>query len=245
MKNYCSTLLTLLTAFLLFASFGAGSQESRQVLKVQGEALFEVEPEIMVVQIPIQIKDENYENCTKQLVDTYNRLKDALVENQIEEDAIRSSNLNVRENFRWEQNEQKFAGYIGSISVTVEQDYNMKNLSTIINVLKDEAFRFGYNVGFKLSEKQKAEQLEKAINMAVEDAQNKAKIIAGAMNVELTEIEEINFDAYASRITPITRSDSKLSLMNSMQADSGISLDVNPQLVPIMKSIEIIWKIKQ
>ena len=229
-------ILTILATNLL-------AQEKENVINVQGEAIFKVTPEIFVVNIPIQIKDSVYENCTKRLVGKYNQLKDALVKNKIQEEAIQSDNLSVNENYTWDQRERKFDGYIGSIQVTVEQDYTVEKLSTVIETLKDEEFKFGYNISFKLSERQKAEQLEKAINMATEDAQNKAKIIAKAMNIQLGEIRTINFGTSGISRNILTMEDSQVLM--KMAGDSKLELNLNPQVIEIQKNISIVWEIIQ
>ena len=115
----------------------------------------------------------------------------------------------------------------------------------IIETLKSEEFKFGYNISFKLSEKQKNEQLEKAINLAVEDAANKARIIAKAMNIELEEILEINFGYSSPSFELLTRAESKTMMYNIQNDEGGLQLDLNPQLIEIRKSVGIIWEIEQ
>ncbi len=233
----------ILFGFLLIAASNLFAQGNSNVLKVQGEAIFQVAPEVLVVNIPIQVKDPVYERCTKQLVANYNLLKAALVENNIEEEAIKSDNLSVNENYTWDQRERKFEGYIGNLRVSVEQEYTVEKLSSIIETLKSEEFRFGYNISFKLSEKQKSDQLEKAINLAVEDAMNKAKIIAGAANIKIGEIQEINFGYSAPTHELLTRS--KEVFYNVEDAGGKMELNLNPQLIQIQKSVGIIWEIEE
>lgn len=240
MKNTTTFILFL---FLTALTANVHSQEKSNVINVQGEAIFKVTPEIFVVNIPIQIKDSVYENCTKRLVEKYNRLKDALVKNNIKEEAIQSDNLSVNENYTWDQRERKFDGYIGSIQVTMEQEYTVEKLSAVIETLKDDDFKFGYNISFKLSEKQKAEQLEKAINMAVEDANNKAKIIARAMKIKLGEIRSINFGPTGISRDLLTMEDSEVVM--KMAGDSKLELNLNPQVIEIQKQIGIVWEIIQ
>ncbi len=242
MKNNVS--FFFLTTLLLL-SMSLFSQENKNVVKVQGDAIFQVAPEILVVNIPIQVKDQVYENCSKQLVSKYILLKEALVKNNIKEEDIKSDNLSVNENYIWDQRERKFDGYIGSLRVTIEQEYTVEKLSAIIETLKIEDFKFGYNITFKLSEKQKSDQLEKAINLAVEDATNKAQIIAEAMNIELDEILEINFGYSAPTFEPLARVESKAMMYNIQNDEGELQLDLNPQLIEIRKSIGIIWKIEQ
>ncbi len=231
-------------SILILAAATVSAQEKSNVINVQGEAIFKVTPKIFVVNIPIQIKDSVYENCTKRLVEKYNLLKDALIKNKINEESIQSDNLSVNENYIWDQREQKFDGYIGNIQVTVEQEYTVEKLSAVIETLKDEEFKFGYHISFKLSEKQKAEQLEKAINMAVEDANNKAKMIAKAMNIKLGEIRNINFNSSGGSHDILTMEDSEV-MFSAARSEAKLELNLNPQLIEIQKRIGIVWEILQ
>ena len=221
------------------------SQNTNNVIKVQGEAIIRVTPEILVVNIPIQAKDSVYEKCTKKLVDKYNRLKAALVKNNIKEETIKSDNLSVNENYIWDQRERKFDGYIGSLQVSLELNYSADKLSAIIQTLKEDEFKFGYSISFKLSEKQKSEQLENAINIAVADAMNKAKMIAKSLQIKLGKIQEINFGYNTPTYGPLAREENYAVLSKAGNEANDLQLNLNPQLIEIQKSIGIIWNIIQ
>jgi len=229
---------------LLFLASSLFSQEKNNVINVQGEAIINTTPEILLVNIPIQIKNLVYEECSKQLVDKYNQLKNALVKNGIEEKSIQSGNLSVTENYIWDQRERKFDGYIGNLSISVELKYSPEKLSIVIETLKDNRFKFGYNISFKLSEEQKSVELEKAIYLAVEDATNKAKLIASAMKIQLGEILEINF-GYSNPTNDFLAVEGRGMMYKAQGVDDAIQLDLNPQTIQIQKNIGIIWRIIQ
>ena len=233
--------LIVLNIFLL-SSITVYSQLKDNLLKVQGEAILYVTPEILVVNIPIQTKDSIYENCSKSLVNKYNQFKGALIKNGIAEKLIKSDRLNINENYLWDQRERKFDGYIGSINVEIEINYSPDQLNSIIETLKNDSFKFGYNLSFKLSENQKSIQLENAIDLAIKDAQNKSKIIAKSLKIKLSEIQEINF-GYTSSTNDLLTTENQVFFM--ADSDSKIELNLNPQLISIRKSIGIIWKIEQ
>jgi hypothetical protein len=241
MKN---RITIVILSLLLLSAPNLFSQEANNVLKVQGEAIINTTPEILLVNIPIQTKDSVYEECSKQLVNKYNQLKKALVKNGVDEKSIQSNNLSVSENYTWDQRERKFEGYIGNLNVSIEMEYSADKLSSVIETLKDNEFKFGYNISFKLSEKQKSAQLEKAITLAVEDAALKAKIICKAMNIQLGGILEINF-GYTTPSNDILMAEGRGMMYKAQGADDSLQLDLNPQTFQIQKSIGIIWKIVQ
>jgi len=234
--------LIVLNIFLL-SSITVYPQLKDNLLKVQGEAILYVTPEILVVNIPIQTKDSIYEKCSQSLVNKYNQLKDALIKNGISEKLIKSDRLNISENYSWVQRERKFNGYIGSINVKIEIDYSPDKLNSIIETLKNDTFKFGYDLSFKLSEGQKSIQFENVIDLAIKDAKNKSEIIAKSLKIKLAEIQEINFGYTNSTIDLLTVENDNVFFV--ADSDSKIELNLNPQMISIRKSIGIIWKIEQ
>jgi len=227
----------------LFSTITAFSQLKDNLLKVQGEAILYVTSEILLINVPIQTKDSSYENCSNSLVNSYNLLKSALVKNGIEEKLIKSDRLNISENYSWNQGKQIFEGYVGSINVNVELNYSPDKLNSIVETLKDDAFKFGYNLSFKLSDKQKSTQLEKAIELAIKDAQNKADIIVKSLKIKLGEIQEINFEYNNTATGPLTLEAKSMFVRTG--GDANTELNLNPQMISIQKNIGIIWKIEQ
>jgi hypothetical protein len=237
------TITFLLVGILLFSSMSVSSQVNENLLKIQGDAIIYAVPEVLIVNIPIQTKDSIYENCSKELINKYNQLKDALIKNNIDEKSIKSDKLSINENYSYLSHERKFDGYVGSINVTIELTYTANKLNSIINTLKNESFKFGYNLSFKLSENQKNTQLEKAIELAIRDAKNKADIIAKSINITLVGIQEINFGYTNSRNDLlIVENEMVFSIMDD---DVEMEINLNPQMISIHKSIGIIWKIEQ
>lgn len=231
----------IIIALALIVS-GSYAQISGNILKVKGEAVMYQVPELMMVSIPIQSKSNSYEECSDQLFKIFNSLKKELIKSGIEEKFINSDRLRIHENFQWIEREKKSDGYIGSINVTIELEHKPEVLKNIINVLKDDQFKFGYALSFKLSRKQVNELQEKAIRAAIEDATNKAKIIAESLNIELLEIKEVNYGYISGgRDLLVVENDVEIKMAGSAKSD----IDLNPQEMQIRKTIGVIWEIEQ
>ncbi len=235
---------TIIVNVLLLLSVSVFSQVKNNQLKIQGEAVLYETPEILIVNIPIHTKDSVYEECSNRLIYTYDKLKWALSEKGIKEELIRTDRFNIQENYTWTSNQRKFDGYVGNLNVTIELEYTVKTLNTIINVLNKDSFNFGYNLNFKLSEIQKSTLLEKVIDLAIKDATNKARIIANSLNVKLSEIKEVNFGYTSTRYDLlIVEDDMELEVLDSEVGGNKLSL--NPQQLSIRKSIGVVWLIEQ
>ncbi len=241
--------LSLILSLLLlnFISFG---QTENNLLKIKGNASLYQIPEIMKVNIPLQVKDSIYENCSKQLAEIHQKLVTTLISNGIDKKWIKSDNLNIREKTKWTKKGYLPDGYFASIDVRIQMKHTFEKLNAIINTLKKNEFKFGYDVDFKLSEEQKAKLLESAIEHAIKDAKNKADIIAKNLNIQLLQIKEINY-GYSKGdydiLTPNYETAYCITADEEMEEDDDIELilDINPKKIGIKKSINIIWEIKQ
>ena len=82
----------------------------------------------------------------------------------------------------------------------------------------------------------------------MEDAKTKAKHIANALNVNLGEIREINFE-YVNYEEDMLRFETNMSDMiiseDAMVETKEPSLNLTPQTLEINKSLGIVWTIKQ
>ncbi len=216
------------------------AQQHGSLLKVQGEAtLFEV-PEEMNVRIPIEIRAAGYEECSNKLINTYNQLKDALVKNGVDKNVITSSRLNISENYVYYERERKLDGYIGQINISIDLPHTDKKLTDIMNTMKDERFKFGYQVSFSLTEEQKQKILAEAIKSAIADATYKAEVIVESLDLKLVTIQEVNF-GYSHGGDPVLMRHDNMAY--AKESDAGAELQLTPEKIQITRTVSIVWLI--
>ncbi len=207
-------------------------------LKIKGEATVKAVPEMMVVNIPLEVKNPTYEGTSNELIQTYNNLKAAFDKNGIDKDMVESNSLNIRENVVYSGRERKQDGYIGTMQIHLEVNHESDVLNQIISTLNDERFQFGYSLGFALSEEQKSALLEEAIKRAVEDGKTKAAILTEALEVEIIGLAEINYEHSMDQPGIFQP---KFAVRNMEAADA--ELEMNPSEMEISKSVHLIWKV--
>jgi uncharacterized protein YggE len=236
-----------LLQLVLFLGLSLFAQLQDNLLKIKGNAILYQVPEIMYVNIPIQITDSLYENCSVKLTKVHKQLKDELIANGIKKNTIKTDDLNVGEKTKWTREGRISDGFQGSVSVRIEMEYSPKMLNKIINTLKDNSFNFGYNVNFGLSEEQKLQTLENAIESAISDAERKAEIIAKKLNVKLSEIQEVNFGYSTGSFDILTPENDAVfyDLEEEEDSEESLVMDINPKKVRIDKTINVIWKIEK
>ncbi len=236
----------ILTFIILVLSLTCLAQSKNNVLKIKGSAILYQIPEIMYVNIPIQVSDSLYENCSFKLANIHKELKQRLIKNGIKKTNIKTDDLSVGEKTKWTREGRIPDGFQGSASMKIEMNYSQEKLSIVINTLKDEEFNFGYNVDFGLSEEQKSKTLEKSIELAIDDAEVKARIIAKKMNLKLLEIQEINFGYSAGDFDILTPEDDVVfCIVEEEDSEETIEIDISPKKIKINKTINVIWEIER
>jgi len=234
---------------IMFSCLNLFSQTTSNVLKVQGESVIFTTPEEMHIYIPLISEDPDYYKCSDRLVKNYNYLVEILTASGIEKEVIKTDNINIEENFSWEQEgiwEQRkrvLIGYKGSIGVNITLKYTPEKLTKILNTLKSNENKYTYRIEFQLSKKQKNELLEKAIKIAVEDANLKAKYISESLNLKLLEIKEINFGYNSISDENLAKVEIfSISLHEETVSDKIV---LNPEQIEIRKTIGIIWEVQK
>lgn len=232
--------ITIAIAMLIFSCAGI-AQTNPGVIKVKGEAVVKAVPENMEVVIPMEVKDTSYEVTNTKITQTYNSLQRALVKSGIEKSRIKSRGIRVSEDYHYTGGERKFRGYVGNVSLILEEKYTDEKLNAILQTLRSKSFNFGYNISFSLSDNQREAMREEAIVKATADARRKAEMLASAMEVGLAQIREINYGYMGQESNPIMyRSEAKMM-------DSGAMEDVemNAKEIEVTKQVGVIWDINQ
>ncbi len=216
------------------------SQIQNNLINIQGNAIISEIPELMVVYISVESQDSIYSKCSDKLINNYNILQKAFTENGIST-TLKSNGLEIDENYSGSYRDRKRDGYKGKIKVTLKLPYNSEALNNVMNTLKANKFPLNYDLAFTLSEDQKKRLLNEAIELAIKDASTKARIIAKSLNVELSEIQDVNFGYTNYKYDILVAETLELDDLEEV----GGKLPLNPKEIQIRKTIGIVWKIKE
>ncbi|MEM7552029.1 MAG: SIMPL domain-containing protein [Bacteroidota bacterium] len=226
----------ILIVFLSYSSFAQNG-----IIEVEGSGKSSAIPEEIVVNIPVQVEESSYSECSKTLIKKIESLKKSLRRIDLSSEEVKTGNLNVRENYVYENGKRKKKGYIGSLNIQITDKYDSKKLGKIVSILEDDKYQFGYNTNFQLSEEQKNSLNKEAITRAVKDAKTKAGILSNAAEVSLDgilKIEYVETEGYPI-YRPSYRQAESLSLARS---DAQVELD--PTEADITRKVKITFKMK-
>jgi len=183
--------IVLATTCLLF-SCNIFSQEY-STLTVEGKAIIKEVPENVLFSVTLSSNDPDYSVCSDNLTRNSNSFQKALTDQGLDAKLIKISGFNIEEEIDYQNNTRKKIGYKGTVYLSIESPFSYKVLSAVMETIKKNPYQFSYTVNFVLSESQKQDIINYAIEKSVADAKLKADLIAKASNLELVRINSIKY----------------------------------------------------
>lgn len=241
--------------FLCFAliSFNANGQAATQngerTLRIKGIAILKQTPEIISAAINLKIESKEYNVCNDKLMMTQQKAREIFINKGIDKNLIRTNEIRVTESKVYKNGEEVKLGFVGSVSLIIESVYSAEFTRKLMSGLKTDSLAFNYNIAFKLSELQKESLRKKAISRAIEDAQEKALLIAESSKVKLVKINSIIYrdDSYVSSgandndiIKEFSWNSNEVFYLRGASVNNP-TIDFNPKEIRIVKAVEMEW----
>ena len=238
--------LILSIIFIATIAFSQTVISENPKITVEGKSQVKLIPEELWFNVTLNVKDAGYRTCSDLAVQKLAQIKSLFTENGIESELIKTQNYSIREIQRHDPEQRKMIsdGYQATIPLTVrtKRDYSKNDL--IFKLIKDN-LESNFNLNFSLSEEQIKNAKEELIKLAVNDAKEKAGIIAKASGIELGKISHIQYGEptmIGAYNPPNLR---MVGAMMKMDAESDIVELLEPDEVSMGTNIIISWSISE
>ena len=157
---------------------------------------------------------------------------DALKGLGIKDEDIKTSGINVYPRYDYEVKPPRIVGYEASYTIVVR----IRDIGLVGKTI-DAAFSAGadgmYGVQFTISDEKRAELVQQAIRAAVEDAEEKAKIIAESLGMKVVRIKSVSLSSQP--IIPVPR-----PAIAFKAAEAG-GVPIEPGRATISASVSVIY----
>ncbi len=214
---------------------------------IEGKSSVKLIPEQLIFNINMSVKDTNYAKCTNLALEKIELIKSQFVNNGIDKNLIKTQNYSIREIRKHDYKTQKlvFEGFEASIPITIKTTRNYSKNDQIFEIIKNN-FEANFNLNFALTPEQIEAIKEKLIELAVEDAKQKAKVVANSAEVELGKISKIQYgEPHSVRPYSYNNDLMKSGSLVAMAPESSISETINPDELEMRTEIIIAWKIDE
>lgn len=220
MKN-----LLFLLPLMLLATLGVAQQQTIPSIDVDGASEIKVMPDEATIQMNVRELKMNVADATNALNKKTKAIEDALKKTGVKDYKFIVDNYYVNINRIYTRGSSKDSGYVASQNIKVIVQNTDRDLVKLIEAISTSS-DLSYNVSFGISEKQRKSYQEKLLELALQDAQRKADIIAKTMGIESIRVYKVNYSSGASFQPMEYRME---SMMVKATADDRVEPTFNPQ----------------
>ncbi len=180
-------LIALITALCLICTLSLAVAETR--ISVSGTGETRISADTAVISLGVNARDKNVLKAQQKVNEAIAAIRKALIEQGVEEENITTDYINISPIYDYSFDLARLTAYSASTALAIRVT-DMDKVGSLI----DAAFEAGANdlngITFSASDTQEAKA--EALKMAVEDAKQKAEILAEAAGLKIAGIELIS-----------------------------------------------------
>jgi uncharacterized protein YggE len=250
-----TTIITLTGLLILSIStkgqFGT-PQSKDNTLLVKGTAILKQIPEIIYASVNVKSESENYSDCQNKLLTKLDKVRSSILKQNISIDLIKTNDMTINERQEYINGRTTKTGFSGNISLIIESPYSPEISKKLLTAFTTDSLVLNYSISFKLSEKQKSQLRQLAITKAVDDAEERALLIAKSSNIKLIKLNSIIYlddETTFIRDNDIIKEEVKPAqeVFVTVRGNNSNTpnIDFNPKEIGIIKSIRMEWTIEE
>ncbi len=231
MRRFPAVLILTVLLLLSFSAVGWAAEAEQPYISVSGESTVEMVPNRVDINVAVVTEDADVKTAQAQNAKMAEKLITALKNAGIKQQNIMTSSYNIQPNYDYTRDGQpQLIGYrvVNEVKVTVE---DISTAGSIIDTAVQNGANEVRNISFYTVGN--TEQNIAALRQAVEDARQKAEVLAGALGKEIVGVKSASGNWFDQSPSPI--------IYDKMEAQST---PINPGKVNIRATAEIMYFIR-
>jgi len=231
MRRVFSVLILTVLLLLSFSAVGWAAEVEQPYISVSGESTVEVVPNRADINVAVVTEGMDVKTAQAQNAQIAEKLIEALKNAGNKQQNIMTSGYNIQPHYDYARDGQaQLIGYkvINEVKVTVE---NVNNVGSIIDTAVQNGANEVRNISFYAVGN--TDSKIAALRQAVENARQKAEVLAGALGKQIVGVKSANGNWYDQSPSPI--------FYDKMEAQST---PINPGNVNIRATAEIVYFIR-
>lgn len=241
-----SVLGTLLGVILL--TFGLQAQDvstttPKPGLRILGTGEIRVSPDLAVVNMNVKTTDMDFNRAVQKLNEKTDHLYKKLQSSGFRKDEIKTSQLNVQENGQWRDGNYIDSGFVATQNIELGFKRDHARMARLMEAFSEEKGAEAlFHFGFALSDEAEQKAKDELVGKAIQDARNKATLIARASGVKLGKVRNIVYGQPDIRPVPMMEA---AYMDANMRSAKGQSMpDIEVQEIQMQDTITIFWEIE-
>ena len=212
---------------------------TERTIIITGKSQLNISPDMIRLSFKIITQETAYSQVLNFLSDNANSLIDVLTSHGFNTNEIKTTRYTIHRWTKYQNGQELNLGYEGEHSLFVEFKIDNTKINEIINHITEKVPCVSINISYSCS---KVEQYDKELlELAIKDAQDKAKFIAKTSGVKLKQILNINYSTQPTNINFGLE-------YNHLRADKCFATARVPNMTPedkiVEKSIDMVWEIE-
>jgi uncharacterized protein YggE len=237
MKKLYFTSLYLLLVIHVFAQ-----NQKPPLVEVRGNASMQVPPDLAVITISFNSFDMAFNKAVKSVNDKNASLLKQLEKLGFKKTEIKSNGFNAGKNSFYRNDERIDSGYIASQAIFLEFKYDQQRVTKLVEAFMETTLDLNFNFIFTLSDEKMAEVRSKLIELSIQNAHERAAIIARQSKLTLGGIQHIQY-GFTEDYTLYERLRYRVPPPLSAADDSGGFNDLTVQDIAVSDEVLISWLI--
>jgi uncharacterized protein len=215
--------LLLVLPFLMLG-ISAFAQQA-PLMEVEGQSEISILPDEALIMVNLSQKAMKVADATNALNRKTKDIQDALKKTGVQGYELTVDNYFVNVNRVYTKGSSRDSGYVASQNVKIRVKSTGKDLTTITETLHKSG-NMGFHMQFVMSDALRKSTESKLLQLALENAKQKADVIAKTMNITSYKLHRVSYGSSGNGFVPVMRN-AKMEMM-AMSAD----MDQEPILIP-------------
>lgn len=216
---------------------------TNRMITVKGRGNVETKPDLIILSMSLEAREEDYADTVESAARDINTVRKALVTVGFDADCIKTTDFRVDTNYESYKDKsgnwkQKFVGYQCTHKLKLEFDFSMKLLNKTLSAIRKCSVTPVFNIAFSV--KDSAAVSEQLLVNAVNNATQKAAVLASAANVKLGDIINIDYNWGELQLY----SDTKLAEPLYCASDIATPLEIDPDDIKVNDTVTVTWSIE-
>lgn len=217
-----------------------------RTIRVTGKGRVSLTPDRMLVNISLEGACPEYAAVLKECAERRETLQGLLAPLGFAPSDMKTLSLNVHEEYEGYQEDgvyrQRFTGYRYAQQLKLEFPFDNERLGKVLAALAGSGVGPQFHISFTMSDPEAARN--ELLARAVEDASEKARVLAKAAGTALGGIQSIDYSwgSVVFESTPVNMPMMAKRAMMEESADS-FDLDIQPDDIRMEDTITVVWEI--
>ncbi|QDH79481.1 DUF541 domain-containing protein [Echinicola soli] len=219
------TLLIIAVIWAGIISVNAQTKSEKKHIAVTGKSEIAIKPDEAVINVRLENKAMKASEASAMLNKKMSIIENQLKKSKAKDYELNTSNYNVTVNRVYTKGTSKDSGYVASQNIKITLPNPQDDLVKVVELLNENE-EIMFDVNFSISEKMTKAYEEQLLEKALQDAREKANLIAKTMSLTGLSVASINYTSN----TPITMP--QPSQVQYMRMDKSMASEAAPSFSP-------------